>query len=84
MSAPAGVWEQSLEHLAEEAATARTVAQALLGTHVYATAEIIRARVDERGGTSSERDTEVAGMIEALRTDLNAHLSRLAAKRPGS
>lgn len=77
-------FEAAVQHLAEVADLYRSNALSAISSHVGAAAEVIRARTDERGDTSTERDAGVAGMIEALRTDLNAHLDRLAAKRPGS
>ncbi|MGI5232884.1 hypothetical protein [Actinoallomurus sp. CA-142502] len=77
-------FEASVEHLADQAVTARSVALSTLTHHVYCAAEVIHARVTERGGSSEERDAEVAGMIEAIRAEVHAHLDRLAAKKPGS
>ena len=77
-------FEASLEHLADQAATARGIALSTISYFVGCAAEVIRARIDQRGGNRIERDAEVTGVIEVLRAELNAYLDQLAAKRPGS
>lgn len=74
-------YETAIEGLAGEAARARDICLAAASSHVHAAAEVLRARMAERGGSL---DAEFSGMVEALRSEFNAHLDRLAATRSGS
>ncbi|GAA0347711.1 hypothetical protein NE235_10595 [Actinoallomurus spadix] len=78
----ADIWEAAIGRLADQAALHRGVALSAATAHVSAVAEIVRARVHERG--SGDIDAEVRAHVEALRRDLNACLDRLIASRPGS
>lgn len=68
-------WEQAIADRAAEADSARTMCLASANTHVYAIAEVIRARVAERGG---DLHAEVTGAVEALKRDVVALLDRMA------
>lgn len=81
MSAPTSTFEEAVAERADEAARAHALCLAAARDHVAAAVEVVRARAAERG---EDADEAAAGVVEALRRDLNAVLDRLAAKRPGS
>lgn len=72
--AAASAWETAIQNLADHAATHREVALSAITAHVHAMAEVVLARVAERGG---DIDAETAALVEALREDVNVLLDRL-------
>lgn len=71
------IWEAAIAQRAEDAALFRDVGLAHLGSHVYAAAEIAKARAAESGDDSL--DARLTAILAALRSDFEIRLTRVEA-----